>query len=47
VTLAREIAERLGRRVVTDPSEAREILGLKMTSPITAPRTKTKTAVAA
>jgi uncharacterized protein (DUF849 family) len=33
VTLAREIAERLGRRVVTDPDEARQILGLKLTSP--------------
>lgn len=33
VTLARDIAERLGRRVVTDPDEARQILGLKLTSP--------------
>jgi 3-keto-5-aminohexanoate cleavage enzyme len=33
VVLAREIAERLGRRVVTDPDEARQILGLKLTSP--------------
>ncbi|MGB7912207.1 MAG: 3-keto-5-aminohexanoate cleavage protein [Desulfobaccales bacterium] len=32
VTLAREIAERLGRRVVTDPTEARAILGMKLTS---------------
>lgn len=32
VVLVREIAERLGRRVVTDPNEAREILGLKLTS---------------
>jgi 3-keto-5-aminohexanoate cleavage enzyme len=32
VTLVREIAERLGRRVVTDPNEAREILGLTLTS---------------
>jgi len=32
VTLVREIAERLGRRVVTDPNEARAILGLKLTS---------------
>lgn len=34
VTLAREIAERLGRRVITDPAEARQILGLKLTSPV-------------
>lgn len=40
VTLVREIAERLGRRVVTEPDEAREILGLKLTSPVR----KTKTA---
>ena len=33
VTLVRDIAERLGRRVVTDPDEARQILGLKLTSP--------------
>jgi len=32
VTLVRDIAERLGRRVVTDPDEARAILGLKLTS---------------
>ena len=32
VVLVREIAERLGRRVVTDPDEARDILGLKLTS---------------
>jgi len=32
VTLARDIAERLGRRVVTDPTEARAILGMKLTS---------------
>jgi uncharacterized protein (DUF849 family) len=43
VTLAREIAERLGRRVVTDPDEARQILGLKLTSP----RLKTSKAAAA
>jgi uncharacterized protein (DUF849 family) len=34
VRLVREIAERLGRRVVTDPNEARQILGLKLTSPM-------------
>ena len=34
VVLVREIAERLGRRVVTDPYEARKILGLKLTSSI-------------
>lgn len=32
VTVIREIAERLGRRVVTDPEEARAILGIKLTS---------------
>lgn len=45
VRLVREIAERLGRRVVTDPDEARQILGLKMTSPIQSPR-KTAEAIA-
>ena len=34
VVLVREIAERLGRRIVTDPYEARKILGLKLTSSI-------------
>lgn len=38
VVLVREIIERLGRRVVTDPAEARQILDLKMTSPIAARR---------
>lgn len=33
VVLVREIAERLGRRIVTDPKEARDILGLRFTSP--------------
>lgn len=32
VVLAREIAERLGRRVVTDANEARAIMGMKLTS---------------
>ncbi len=32
VVLVREIAERLGRRIVTDPDEARQILGIKLTS---------------
>jgi uncharacterized protein (DUF849 family) len=40
VKLVREIAERLGRRVVTDPNEARQILGIEMTSPIPANKSK-------
>ncbi len=36
VALVRGIAERLGRRVVTDPDEARAILGLKLTSKLKA-----------
>lgn len=38
VVLAREIAEKLGRRVVTDPEEARKIMGLKLTSNLDAVR---------
>jgi len=38
VTLARDIAEKLGRRVVTDPNEARKILGLTLTSNLDAAR---------
>lgn len=40
VTLARDIAERLGRRVVTDADEARAILGLKLTSPVSKAKVK-------
>jgi uncharacterized protein (DUF849 family) len=47
VVLVREIVERLGRRVVTDPNEAREILGLKLTSPPAAHRTTRKAKVTA
>jgi 3-keto-5-aminohexanoate cleavage enzyme len=46
VVLAREFAERLGRRVVTDPNEAREILGLKLTSPVTGQRSAARAAAA-
>ena len=38
VALAKDIAEKLGRRVVTDPEEARKILGLKLTSKLDAAR---------
>lgn len=38
VTLARDVAEKLGRRVVTNPNEARKILGLTLTSNLDAAR---------
>lgn len=41
VTLVRDIAERLGRRVVTDPNEARRILGLQLTSKVKSESTST------